>query len=37
MSTGTERNNSPEDPPPEFKKDWRFYAGIAALLLAALW
>jgi hypothetical protein len=34
MNTAIERNISPDDSPPGLKKDWRFYAGIAALLLA---
>ncbi|MGO9913602.1 MAG: hypothetical protein ACLQIB_02645 [Isosphaeraceae bacterium] len=34
MTTDTERSDSSSDPPPVLKKDWRFCAGMAALLLA---
>jgi hypothetical protein len=34
MNTAIEGPISPRDSPPLLKKDWRFFTGIAALLLA---
>ena len=34
MTTDTEGSTSPSDSLPVLKKDWRFYAGMAALLLS---